>query len=71
MGSERYELGETLGKGAMGEVVKAVDRQLEREVAIKSLRDRHLSNEDSKARFLLEAKATGQLQHPNIPTVHE
>ena len=71
MESERYELGEPLGKGAMGEVVRAVDRQLEREVAIKSLRDKHLSNADSKARFLLEAKATGQLQHPNIPTVHE
>lgn len=55
----------------MGEVVRAVDRHLEREVAIKSLRERHLNNQDSKARFLLEAKATGQLQHPNIPTVHE
>ncbi|MBN9419694.1 MAG: serine/threonine protein kinase [Candidatus Eremiobacteraeota bacterium] len=71
MSSERYELGEALGKGAMGEVVKAVDRKLEREVAIKSLREKHLGNEESKARFLLEAKATGQLQHPNIPTVHE
>ncbi|MBX3169998.1 MAG: serine/threonine protein kinase [Candidatus Eremiobacteraeota bacterium] len=71
MESERYELGEALGKGAMGEVVKAVDRQLEREVAIKSLRAKHLHNEESKARFVLEAKATGQLQHPNIPTVHE
>ncbi|MFN8609699.1 MAG: serine/threonine-protein kinase [Vulcanimicrobiota bacterium] len=71
MPGERYELGESLGRGAMGEVVKAVDRQLEREVAIKSLRDKHLDNDDSKARFLLEARATGQLQHPNIPTVHE
>lgn len=64
-------MGDSLGKGAMGEVVRAIDTQLEREVAIKCLRERHLNNEDSKARFLLEAKATGQLQHPNIPTVHE
>ncbi|MBT9585869.1 serine/threonine protein kinase [bacterium] len=55
----------------MGEVARVLDRQLGREVALKSLRTNHRDNPDSIARFLREAKATSQLQHPNIPPVHE
>ena len=55
----------------MGEIARVLDRQLGREVALKSLRTNHRDNPDSVARFLREAKATSQLQHPNIPPVHE
>lgn len=55
----------------MGDITRVLDRELEREVAVKSLRAQHLTNAESVARFVREAKTTGQLQHPNIPPVHE
>ena len=55
----------------MGEIARAVDLTLEREVAVKSLLSKHMNRPDSVARFLLEAKVTAQLQHPNIPAVYE
>lgn len=66
----RYTEVEALGEGGMGMVVKAVDVGLDREVAIKRLKPSLMDNE-SQQRFLQEARATGQLQHPHIPPVYE
>ncbi|MBS2034683.1 serine/threonine protein kinase [bacterium] len=67
---DRYQELEGLGEGGMGKVIKARDLGLEREVAIKRLRD-ELGDAETAQRFLLEARATGQLEHPNIPPVYE
>jgi serine/threonine-protein kinase len=67
---DRYHEVEAIGEGGMGTVIKARDLGLDREVAIKRLR-RELANGEQQQRFLLEAKATGQLEHPNIPPVYE
>jgi uncharacterized protein YjgD (DUF1641 family) len=67
----RYELGEQIGEGGMGVVHLARDRALDREVAVKLLRPGLPADSPAVARFLFEAKLTGQLQHPGIPAVHE
>jgi serine/threonine protein kinase len=54
----------------MGMVFKARDTQLNRSVAIKALPTDRLTDLERKRRFLLEAKATSALNHPNIVTVH-
>jgi len=66
----RYELGQHLGRGGMGEVREAHDRQIGRQVAIKTIRSAAPS-ERSIARFLREARIQGRLEHPAIPAVHE
>lgn len=67
--NERYEILKELGKGGMGRVVLARDRELDRYVAIKTLHGR--AKENVQARFIEEAQITGQLSHPNIVSVHE
>ncbi len=71
----RYEILADLGQGAMGVVYEARDPQLERVVAIKTLRrDLGLPPEeyaDLKKRFYQEAKAAGRLNHPNIVIIHD
>jgi tetratricopeptide (TPR) repeat protein len=64
-----YELFEVLGRGGMGVVYRARDRRFERDVAVKLLADS--GNAEEVARFVQEAKITGQLQHPGIPAAHE
>jgi serine/threonine-protein kinase len=66
----RYEVGDALGRGGMGEVHDAFDRQLGRRVAIKTIRSGQPS-ERMIARFLREARIQGRLEHPAIPSVHE
>ena len=66
----RYSEVEAIGEGGMGTIIKALDLGLDREVAIKRLRPEVVDDENQQ-RFLLEAKATGQLEHPNIPPVYE
>ena len=66
----RYNEVEAIGEGGMGTVVRAHDVGLDRDVAIKRLRP-ELGDGESLQRFLMEAKATGQLEHPNIPPVYE
>lgn len=62
----RYEVGELLGAGGMGEVFEARDRLLERAVAIKFLRPNA-----ARRQFFREAKTSGLLTHPNIPPVYD
>jgi len=69
----RYEIIETLGKGAMGVVYLARDTIIDRRVALKTLRldvDPDAS-EEFHERFFREARAAGRLNHPGIVTVHD
>ena len=66
-----YQIIALLGKGGMGEVWRAQDTRLDREVAIKVLPATIAHDADRLSRFALEAKATGALNHPNILTVHD
>jgi serine/threonine protein kinase len=68
---DRFREVEALGEGGMGLVVKAEDLGLERHVAIKRLRPETSGDPEIRERFLQEAKATGQLEHPNIPPIYE
>jgi len=68
---KHYNILELLGSGGMGEVYKAFDSVLEREVAIKIMH-RHLwDDEKTDKRFLQEARAVASLSNPNIVTVFE
>ncbi len=66
-----YRIVSKIGAGGMGEVYKAHDSRLDREVAIKMLPSEMLSDEDRLRRFEQEAKATSALNHPNILTVYD
>lgn len=69
--NNRYQLQEMLGSGGMSVVYHAHDRMLERDVAIKILRETFSSDEDFRNRFHHEAKAAANLSHPNIVTIHD
>jgi len=66
-----YEIVVRLGAGGMGEVYRARDPRLGREVAIKVLLEGAAPDRDRLRRFISEAKAASALNHPNILTVHE
>lgn len=66
-----YELLEEIGRGGMGVVYRARDARLDRDVAVKLLGERVAADAGAASRFLVEARITGQLQHPGIPAVHE
>ncbi len=66
---DRFEIQGVLGRGGMGEVHHARDRDLRRSVAVKTLKDPGVP--DRIRRFIEEAQVTGQLEHPNIVPVHE
>jgi len=67
----QYRILERLGEGAMGEVWLAEDTVLGREVALKFLPAQASESEDSKRRFMNEARAAAALDHPNVGVVHE
>src|SRR5579862_9901379 len=66
-----YEILERLGAGGMGEVYRARDTRLEREVAIKTLSLERCSQPEALARFEQEARSASTLSHPNIVTIYE
>jgi eukaryotic-like serine/threonine-protein kinase len=66
-----YEIISPLGAGGMGEVYRARDRKLDRDVAIKVLPDSVAADPDALARLEREAKAVASLSHPNILAIHD
>jgi serine/threonine-protein kinase len=68
---ERYEFVDEIGGGGMGVVFRVRDRKLQRELAIKVLREKYEGRREFEERFRREAQICGQLQHPNIVPVHE
>ena len=67
----RYRIVDTIGSGGMGVVYRAYDPTLDREVALKLLHPQALDSEPARNRFLREARALSQLNHPNICTIYE
>ena len=65
-----YEILGLLGKGGMGEVYRARDSRLNREVAIKALPPALAHDGDYRARFEREAKVPASLNHPNIAAIY-
>ena len=65
-----YEILSLLGAGGMGEVYRARDTRLKRDVAIKVLPDVFASDADRLARFKREAQTLASLNHPNIAHIH-
>lgn len=66
-----YVIVAPLGAGGMGEVFRARDTRLEREVAIKVLPASMAHDPDRRARFEREAKSVAALSHPNILAIHD
>ncbi len=66
---QRYAIEGEIARGGMGAILRAIDCDIRREVAIKYLLDQ--TDAGKKLRFIEEAQITGQLEHPNIPPVHE
>jgi serine/threonine protein kinase len=66
-----YEIKSTLGAGGMGEVYRARDARLNRDVAVKILREQGASTADGRSRFEREARAVAALSHPNIVAVFD
>ncbi len=64
-----YRIVELIGKGGMGEVYRAHDERLDRDVAIKVLPEEMAGDPERLRRFEREAKALAALNHPNIATV--
>jgi len=66
-----YQILEKIGAGGMGEVYRARDEALDRDVAIKVLPTERFRDASAQARLLREARTASQLNHPNICTIHE
>src|SRR5215510_6553629 len=66
-----YQVLSLLGRGGMGEVYRARDKRLERDVALKVLPTAYSTDAERLRRFEQEARATGKLNHPNILTVYD
>jgi serine/threonine protein kinase len=65
-----YEVGSQIGEGGMGQVHRARDTRLNRDVAIKVLPEHFASDPDRLARFTREAQTLASLNHPNIAHIH-
>jgi eukaryotic-like serine/threonine-protein kinase len=67
---QRFRILRPHARGGLGAVFVALDAELNREVALKQILDRHADDPDSRARFLLEAEVTGRLEHPGVVPVY-
>jgi serine/threonine protein kinase len=67
----RYEIVGSIGSGGMGEVYRATDATLRRDVALKILPAALIDDQARLLRFEQEARATAALRHPNIVTIHD
>ncbi len=67
----KYDVIEVLGRGGMGVVYRAVDKQIGREVAVKTLTQGVAGDKEMLARFYEEGRKTGRLNHPHIVTVYD
>src|SRR6266481_9967335 len=65
-----YEILAPIGKGGMGEVYRARDTKLKRDVALKVLPDAFAQNADRMGRFQREAEVLASLNHPNIAQIY-
>ncbi len=68
---ERYEIIQLLGEGGMSYVYKAIDKQLQRTVAIKTLKPNYVEQEKFVERFKREAQTAANLNHPNIVQIFD
>ncbi|MEL6105980.1 MAG: tetratricopeptide repeat protein [Planctomycetota bacterium] len=66
----RYHVVRPLAKGGLGEVTVALDDELNREVALKTIQGRYADQTECRNRFLVEAEVTGSLEHPGIVPVY-
>src|SRR5881398_637114 len=66
----RYEIRSQIGEGGMGEVYRARDEKLNRDVAIKILPEAFAQDPDRMARFTREAQVLASLNHPNIAAIY-
>ncbi|MEM6691950.1 MAG: serine/threonine-protein kinase [Planctomycetota bacterium] len=66
----KYDVIDVLGHGGMGIVLKAVDRSLDRVVAIKFLLPEYIVGQSARERFIREAKTAAAIHHPNVVTIY-
>ena len=68
---DRYEILEVIGEGGMAIVYRALDHRLNRDVAVKIMRDEMAADEEFRHRFCTESHAVAMLSHPNIVAVYD
>lgn len=68
---DRYEILEVIGEGGMAVVYRALDHRLNRDVAVKIMRDEMAADEEFRRRFCTESHAVAMLSHPNIVAVYD
>ncbi|MEO8632313.1 MAG: serine/threonine-protein kinase, partial [Chloroflexota bacterium] len=67
--AERFDLGERIGGGAVADVYRASDHELDRDVVLRVLKAEVAADEEYVERFLREAEAASDIQHPNVVAV--
>jgi serine/threonine protein kinase len=67
---ERFDIQQVHAQGGLGVVYLARDCEIDRSVALKQIKSQWADDEDSRARFLLEARITGRLEHPGVVPIY-